>query len=109
MQHENYIQEQIEADPRFNTRLAVAQACLSFSEAVEWERSQRRIPVDQLAHETDLASDRIVAIEEGETPSLEEVLLLSSALGIDVVIDHRTGMKVSAATRAETTLNQHSL
>jgi transcriptional regulator with XRE-family HTH domain len=108
MQHEEYIEEQMDADPRFGTRLAVAQACLNFSETIEWERSQRRISAEQLAQETGLTEDRIAAIEEGETPSLEEVLLLSSVLHLDIVFDHRTGMKVLGTAGNEATLTQHS-
>lgn len=109
MQHEEYIEEQLDADPRFGSRLAVAQACLDFSETVEWERSQRRMSVEELAQETDLPEDRITAIEEGETPSLEEVLLLGSVLQLDIVFDHRTGMKVSGAAGHEATLNRNSV
>lgn len=109
MQHEEYIEEQMDADPRFGSRLAVAQACLNFSETIEWERSQRRISIEQLAQETDLPEDRITAIEEGETPSLEEVLLLSSVLQLDITFDHRTGMKVWGMAGNQATLNQPSV
>lgn len=109
MQHEEYIEEQTDADPRFSIRLAVAQACMNFSEAVEWERSQRRISISQLAQETDLPEDRIAAIEEGETPSLEEVLLLSSVLQLDIAIDHRAGMKISGAAGSGKMINRRSV
>ena len=88
MKHSDYVVSAAQRDAGFDVRLKAACAVLDFGLRVREHMTAANLTMDDVSRETGMSRERIAAIVGGETPLLDEVVLLCAALMMHISIDN---------------------
>jgi hypothetical protein len=99
MKHEDYVNSLITADNRTELQLKAARATQEFDAHIALIIDERGIEVDTLSDVTGVPVDRLNDLLDGDSPLLEEVLLICHALELDVLMD--SSFRVRSSQRVE--------
>ena len=84
MDHQRYVAQRSQREPRFASEREAAAAELAVGEAIFGRREELGRSLVELAAMTGIAEERLRALEEGEAMTLHEVLWLAHALDLSV-------------------------
>lgn len=87
MRREEYVAARRARSPRFALQEAVATAELGFGQAARERREALNLSPAEVAAATGIEAERLEAIDEGDGPSLAEILWLCRALGLSLSVD----------------------
>lgn len=105
MRHDDYVRSLIDDDAFRELQLKAARAAQDFDAAVAAAMEKAAINVEALAGLTRISEDRLQDLLDGDSPFVEEMLLIGHALHLDVYLDHRVELRVRDAT--EPTSSKH--
>jgi transcriptional regulator with XRE-family HTH domain len=87
MRHRDYVADRTAREPLFENERNAAAAELMLSGAIAARRQSLKVSLEHLANETGIPEDRLEAIEDGESMTLNEALWLLHALDLRTSID----------------------
>lgn len=94
MRHEDYVNSLVNEDPFQKLQLMAARAAQDFDAAVATAMEDAEVDLHELANRTHIAEDRLQDLLDGDSPYVEEMLLLCHALQLDVHLDRDVRLKV---------------
>lgn len=97
MRHEDYVAARTARDPRFADERSIATAELKLSAMVYQRRQALDLSLETLSERTGISTDRLAAIEEGESTTLYETLWLCHALRFSVCVDEKFSLTATPA------------
>lgn len=100
MRHDDYVSSLVNEDPFRKLQLMAARAAQDFDAAVANAMEDAEIDLHELANRTHIAEDRLQDLLDGDSPSVEEMLLLCHALQLDVRLDHDVQLHVSSIAQS---------
>ena len=87
MRHDDYVNSLVNEDPFRKLQLMAARAAQDFDAAVAKAMEDAEIDLHELANRTHIAEERLQDLLDGDSPFVEEMLLLCHALQLDVRLD----------------------
>jgi hypothetical protein len=94
MNRQEYVSERSQRDPRFKVEHHAATAELELAEVLARRRRERGVPLAKLSDIAGIPTERLEAIDAGESMTFHEVLWLLRAIETAVTID--PGFRISA-------------
>jgi transcriptional regulator with XRE-family HTH domain len=87
MSREAYLAARNQKNPRYERDRAVARVQLNIAAALYQRRDRLGYTLEQIEERTGISVKRLEMIEEGDTSSLPEVLILADDLGLALMVD----------------------
>lgn len=88
MMMRQYVEARGEREPTFTIEVRAAAAEFDLGEALARRREERGMSVAELAAASGIAPERLERIDEGDSMTVREVLLLLHVLETSISVDH---------------------